>query len=240
MADRLAGLIEELGWASLTSNDKKTKEMNSKEVGSSQIKDTYKGITMLSHSKYTSFIINGLLFISKTILTQRFLYAHLDVKRTSQYRYSFLLCRSSYFLFMGGGSVSHSLSTMPSSSTPFLWLDVCYNFFYRQPATVSSSRPIERMNGAHNHDQGLELLMRYFVGCELGVSNVLQRHFCWTSNSLWFEEIPNATDQSKTFFCMGGKDIIVDTEVSDRSLSHAHNILLTFVACQTLSHILRC
>jgi hypothetical protein len=104
---------------------------------------------------------------------------------------------------------------------------VCYNFFYRQPATVGSLRPIERLDGAHIQDQGLELLMRYFVGCELGVSNVLQRHFCWTSNSLWFEEIPNATDQSKTFFCMGGKDNIVDTEVSDWSLSHPHNILLT-------------
>ena len=114
MADRLAGLIEELGWASLLSNGKNTKEMNSKEVGSSQFKDTgtYKGITMLSHSKYTSFIINGLFFISKINLPQRFLYAHLDVKRTSQYRCSFLLCRSSYFLFMGGGSVSHSLSSM--------------------------------------------------------------------------------------------------------------------------------
>lgn len=133
--------------------------------------------------------------------------------------------------------MSHSLSTMLPSLTPFLWLDVCYNFFYRQPATVSFSRPIERLDGAHNQDQGLELLMRYFVGCELGVSNLLQRHFCWTSNSLWFEEIPNATDQSKTFFCLGGKDIIVDTEVSDRSLSYAHIILLTFVACQTLSHV---
>jgi len=79
--------------------------------------------------------------------------------------------------------------------------DVCYNFFYREPAT------------------GIELLMRYFVGCELGVSNVLQRHFCWTSNSLWFEEIPNATDQSKTFFCMGGKDNIVDTERVKRYLT---------------------
>lgn len=121
---------------------------------------------------------------------------------------------------------------------PSLWLDVCYNFFYREPATVSSSLPIEKLDGAHNQDQGLELLMRYFVGSELGVSNVLQRHFCWTSNSLWFEEIPNATDQSKTFFCMGGKDIIVNTEVSDKSLSHAH-YLTKLVACQTLSYIPR-
>jgi hypothetical protein len=58
MTDRLAGLIEELGWATSLSNSKSTKEMDSKEkdVKSSQIKDTGKGITMLSHSKYTSFI----------------------------------------------------------------------------------------------------------------------------------------------------------------------------------------
>lgn len=79
--------------------------------------------------------------------------------------------------------------------------------------------------------------MRYFVGCELGVSNVLQRHFCWISNSLWFEEIPNATDQSKTFFCMGGKDNIVDTEVSDRSLSHAHYLTKICSVSNTISHL---
>ena len=58
MADRLAGLIDELGWATLLTNGKNTKEMDykEKEVDSSQIKDTYKGVTMLSHSKYTSFI----------------------------------------------------------------------------------------------------------------------------------------------------------------------------------------
>lgn len=108
MADRLAGLIEELGWATLFSNGKNSK----KEVGSSQFIDTYKGITMLSHSKYTSFIYQRLFFISKTNLPQRFLYALLDVKGTSQYRRSFLLCRSSHFLFLGGGSVSYSLLTM--------------------------------------------------------------------------------------------------------------------------------
>ena len=58
MADRLAGLIEELGWATLLSNGKSTKEMDSKEreVESSQVKDTYNGVTILSHSKYTSLI----------------------------------------------------------------------------------------------------------------------------------------------------------------------------------------
>ncbi|KAF9485285.1 hypothetical protein BDN70DRAFT_871298 [Pholiota conissans] len=72
--------------------------------------------------------------------------------------------------------------------------DVCYNFFYRPCMT------------------GMELLVRYFVGSELGVANLLQRHFCWTSNSLWFEEIPNARDPHRSLFLLGGKDDIVHAE----------------------------
>jgi len=72
--------------------------------------------------------------------------------------------------------------------------DVCYNFIYRNPTT------------------GMELLMRYFVAAELGVANLLQRHFDWASNSLWYEEIPNARDPTKTFFMLGGKDAIVSSE----------------------------
>lgn len=74
--------------------------------------------------------------------------------------------------------------------------DVCYNFVYRQCAT------------------GIELVIRYFVGTELGVANLLQRHFDWLSNTLWFEEIPNARDSSRTLFLLGGKDSIVDAEVN--------------------------
>ncbi len=55
--------------------------------------------------------------------------------------------------------------------------------------------------------------MKYFVGMELGVANVLQRHFDWGSNSLWCEEIPNARDPSKAVFFVGGKDDIIDAKV---------------------------
>ncbi|EJD01104.1 uncharacterized protein FOMMEDRAFT_125748 [Fomitiporia mediterranea MF3/22] len=72
--------------------------------------------------------------------------------------------------------------------------DVCYNFVYRPCAS------------------GLELIVRYFVGTELGVANLLQRHFDWLSNTLWFEEIPNARDPSRTLFLLGGKDAILDAE----------------------------
>ncbi|KAJ4478210.1 hypothetical protein J3R30DRAFT_3333115 [Lentinula aciculospora] len=69
--------------------------------------------------------------------------------------------------------------------------DVCRNFFYKTCYT------------------GTELLVRYFVGTELGVVNLLQRNFDWSSNSLWYEEIPNARDPSKTLFLLGEKDSII-------------------------------
>lgn len=59
--------------------------------------------------------------------------------------------------------------------------------------------------------------MRYFVSTELGVANLLQRHFDWSSNALWYEEIPNARDPAKTMFVLGGKDDIVNAEVSSCS-----------------------
>ncbi|KAF8517787.1 hypothetical protein JB92DRAFT_2904540 [Gautieria morchelliformis] len=78
--------------------------------------------------------------------------------------------------------------------------DVCYNFVYR-PCTTS-----------------IELMMRYFVGSEVGVANVIQRHFDWFANSLWYEEIPHASDPRKTVFYLGGEDDIVESERVQRYL----------------------
>ncbi|VDC07292.1 unnamed protein product [Peniophora sp. CBMAI 1063] len=72
--------------------------------------------------------------------------------------------------------------------------DVCHNFLYRRPATA------------------LQLLMYYFVGSELGVTNVLQRHFDWASNSLYYEEIPHARDPSRAKFFLGGQDAILSAD----------------------------
>jgi hypothetical protein len=49
------------------------------------------------------------------------------------------------------------------------------------------------------------------------VANFLQRHFVWSSNSLWYEEIPNARDPSKSMFVLGGQDPIVKSEVRVQS-----------------------
>ncbi|KAI0702899.1 hypothetical protein BC835DRAFT_1320187 [Cytidiella melzeri] len=83
--------------------------------------------------------------------------------------------------------------------------DLCYNFFYR-PAS-----------------SGLELIIQFFVGTELGVANFLQRHFDWNSNALWYEQIPNARDPHKTKFFLGGKDAIVDAHRVKRYLT-SHGI----------------
>ncbi|KAH7343243.1 hypothetical protein B0J17DRAFT_565143 [Rhizoctonia solani] len=72
--------------------------------------------------------------------------------------------------------------------------DVCYNFVYKRPVN------------------GLDILMRYFVGTELGVANHIQRQFDWSANSLWFEEIPAARDPKRSMFFIGGKDSIIDGE----------------------------
>ncbi|TCD60428.1 hypothetical protein EIP91_010080 [Steccherinum ochraceum] len=70
--------------------------------------------------------------------------------------------------------------------------DLCYNFCYRKCTT------------------GMELLIKYFVGMELGVAYYIQRHFCWSSNTLWYDEIPNAHDPDKATFIVGGKDDLVN------------------------------
>jgi len=79
--------------------------------------------------------------------------------------------------------------------------DLCYNFIYRPCAT------------------GLELIVKYFVGCELGTANFIQRHFDWCSNSLWYDEIPTPRDPSKTIFFLGGKDSIINAERVKRYLT---------------------
>ena len=61
--------------------------------------------------------------------------------------------------------------------------------------------------------QGLHLIVKYFVGTELGVANFLQRHFDWSANCLWYEEIPNERNPKKTMFVLGGKDSIIDASV---------------------------
>ncbi|TCD64755.1 hypothetical protein EIP91_003646 [Steccherinum ochraceum] len=70
--------------------------------------------------------------------------------------------------------------------------ELCYNFCYRRCST------------------GMELLIKYFVSMELGVAYYIQRHFCWSSNTLWYDEIPDARNPHKAKFVIGGKDDLVN------------------------------
>ena len=81
--------------------------------------------------------------------------------------------------------------------------------------------------------------MRYFVGTELGVANLLQRHFDWVSNSLWFEEIPNGRDPSKTLFLLGGRDDIIHAEVSILRIALFPLLKIYLAARKTLPHFAR-
>ena len=77
---------------------------------------------------------------------------------------------------------------------------IAYNFLYRPPTT------------------GIEHLMRYFVGSELGIALMLQRFFDWSSNITWCEEIPAVTDSHKTAFFLSEKDSILNAPRTARYL----------------------
>lgn len=58
------------------------------------------------------------------------------------------------------------------------------------------------------------MLTHYFVCSEIGVVNFLRRNFDWSANSLWYEQLPDAKDPSRLMFVLGGKDFIVNSDVS--------------------------
>lgn len=70
MADRLATLVEDLGWATLFSKDKETNCQE--ETGSSKAR---RGITLLSHSKYVPFLINDSSFLNLFYLSGTYTHA---------------------------------------------------------------------------------------------------------------------------------------------------------------------
>jgi hypothetical protein len=41
-----------------------------------------------------------------------------------------------------------------------------------------------------------------------------RKHFDWTENTLFFEEIPAGLDHTRTAFFLGGKDMVIDAPVS--------------------------
>jgi hypothetical protein len=56
--------------------------------------------------------------------------------------------------------------------------------------------------------------MNYFVSTEMGISNLLQRQFDWTANTLFFEEIPHARDPARNKFILANDDVVLCASVS--------------------------
>ncbi|CAF0812700.1 unnamed protein product [Rotaria sp. Silwood1] len=73
---------------------------------------------------------------------------------------------------------------------------VVYNFVYRIPYQLG------------------HLYMYYFVCRELGISYVISRHFWWTQNNLFIEQIPSYTNKIlRTHVLLSGHDCIVNVHL---------------------------
>lgn len=74
--------------------------------------------------------------------------------------------------------------------------DVAYNFTRRKPKNAN------------------ELQLHYFASMDMGVSHTLGRHFFWSDNILWKEDIVG----KKVTVSLAGRDLIVNTEAVRRYL----------------------
>lgn len=68
---------------------------------------------------------------------------------------------------------------------------IAYNFLYRPPSTA------------------LELLMNYFVSREMYIANSLSRHFHWSKNVLFHEDLPVAKPGLRNIVVLSEEDAIV-------------------------------
>ena len=75
--------------------------------------------------------------------------------------------------------------------------DVAYNFTRRKPMTAN------------------ELQLHYFASMDMGVSHTLGRHFFWSENILWREDLGGR----KVTVSLSGRDLIVNTEAVGEYLS---------------------
>ncbi|KAJ3017721.1 hypothetical protein HKX48_003413 [Thoreauomyces humboldtii] len=103
----------------------------------------------------------------------------------------------------------------------FLLVDpaVAYNFVYRKPSTV------------------LELLMHYFVSRELYIAHSLARHFNWSSNILFKEDLPARiapTDRKRNCILLCEKDQVVPAESVRRYLADSDEVDLLWY--ENLTH----
>ncbi len=102
------------------------------------------------------------------------------------------------------------LRTAPSMFTRNILVDpvsfcmwegsVCYSFIHRRWAT------------------GIEVLLGYFVGRELGVAHTIARRFLWFDMILWADEFPSL-DPDNLQFIFAERDVLVDIPGSVKYLT---------------------
>ncbi|EME41917.1 hypothetical protein DOTSEDRAFT_74084 [Dothistroma septosporum NZE10] len=86
--------------------------------------------------------------------------------------------------------------------------DVAYNFTVRQPTHAN------------------EWQLWYFASQDPGVAHTLGRHFFWTDNVLWLEDLlPMIKNGMRVTVSLGGRDLIVDTKVVGKYLGRAARTL---------------
>ena len=90
-------------------------------------------------------------------------------------------------------------STVLLDPITFLLCDptVAFNFIYREPQTV------------------LELVMNYFVSQEMGIAYSLSRHFHWSRNVLFVEDLPR---KGRNVIILAEEDVIVPAKAVERYL----------------------
>ena len=92
--------------------------------------------------------------------------------------------------------------------------DVCYNFVYRKPTTW------------------VELVLHYFAGREMHIAKTLSRHFQWSDNVLWAEDLC-----MRATVVLSEADRIVDTAtVRDYLASQANRACVQVVWLPHLHH----
>jgi len=113
---------------------------------------------------------------------------------------------SCFSLSYGTVCLSWVVQTCPQYISRLIFIDpicfalfepyVVYNFIYRTPYKLG------------------HLYMYYFVCREMGTSYVISRHFWWTQNNLYAEQIRSSSNkQLSTYVLLAGRDCIINADL---------------------------
>ncbi len=131
-----------------------------------------------------------------------------------------------FFFSYGTACLSWIIKKCPEYISRLIFIDpicfalfepyVIYNFVYRIPYKLG------------------HLYMYYFVCRELGISYVISRHFWWTQNNLFIEEIPRYLNRNLPIHVLlSGRDCIVNVHLIKDYLTDNN---INYYWAPTLSH----